>query len=198
MKARDRKGILILGILISIVSLLSAFLGWKLWYFVATFGFWFFFDYFSSKKNKNTAIQLFINDKKAFVNLYLAMLAVGMSVEYLGRFVFGFWHYNYQSLFFEIVLILTYPVMCFTARELYESSKLIVSNKVLSVILAMIIGIILTEIPNLYSGLWIYTVPFGFDIFGINIMVMAGWVILILVPAYVYDKFFNNKILNIK
>ncbi|MEK6945798.1 MAG: hypothetical protein AABW63_03320 [Nanoarchaeota archaeon] len=198
MKARDGKLILILGILISIISLLTAFFGWKPWYFVGTFGFWFFFDYFSSKKNKITAIQLFINNKKSFTNLYMAMLALGMSIEYLGKFVFGFWHYPYQSLLFEIILILLYPFILFATREIYETSKLIIKNKVLSVVLAMIIGIVLMEIPNLYSGLWIYTVPFGFDILGINVIVLIGWVILILAPAYVYDKFFNNKILNIK
>ena len=142
-------------------------------------------------KNKDTAIQLFANNKKGFWNLYLIMLSLGMAIEYLGRFIFAFWYYPTPQ-WMEIFIILLYPLMFFSLREMYETFSLLVKNKVLTVIVSIIVGIIIWEVPNLVSKSWIYTIPFGFEIIGINIFVIIGWVLLIMLPKHFYEIFFKG------
>ena len=57
----------------------------------------------------------------------------------------------------------------------------------------MVAGIIIWEIPNLFSKDWIYTIPYiSFNIIGINIIVIIGWVVLIGFPVYIYNNFFKK------
>ncbi|MBT4376160.1 hypothetical protein HOD29_02190 [archaeon] len=191
MKARDNIFILIIGVVISVASIVLALFKIKLWYFAGVFGLWFLFDYLTSMKKKDTTIQLFIKDKKTFFNLYLVLLAVGMSIEYIGRFLLGWWHYTSPK-YLEIFVIL-YPFMLFSLREMYESTKMFLKNRVFAFIAAMVIGIIIWELPNLISLSWIYAMPFGFEIVGINIIVIIGWALLIGIPLYVYDMLLGKK-----
>lgn len=195
MKARDNIWILIIGIIISIISFGSLFYGWGLWYFPAVIGVWFIFDYFSSKKNKNTAIQLFNNNKKEFFNLYLLMFFLGCAIELLGKFILNFWSYPYQTnLILDLLGLAVYPFILISFREMYESLNLIIKNKIILIISSMLLGIIIWEIPNLLLYSWIYKIPYvNLEIFKINIVVIIGWIILIAFPVWIYNRFFQKE-----
>ena len=202
MTDKRNKSLLILGILISKISFTLAFLKINHWYFPAVIGVWFIFDYIAYNKNKNTTLSFLFNDKKKFFNLYLVMFFLGATIELIGRFLLNLWDYPFiNNLYLEFVLLLFYPFILFSFRELYESIILKLKNKFLAFISAMVAGIIIWEIPNLFSKDWIYTIPYiSFNIIGINIIVIIGWVVLIGFPVYIYNNFFkklNNKYFNI-
>ena len=202
MTDKRNKSLLILGILISIISFTLAFLKINHWYFPAVIGVWFIFDYIAYNKNKNTTLSFLFNDKKKFFNLYLVMFFLGATIELIGRFLLNLWDYPFiNNLYLEFVLLLFYPFILFSFRELYESIILKLKNKFLAFISAMVAGIIIWEIPNLFSKDWIYTIPYiSFNIIGINIIVIIGWVVLIGFPVYIYNNFFkklNKKIDNL-
>jgi len=194
MTDKRNKSLLILGILISIISFTLAFLKINHWYFPAVIGVWFIFDYIAYNKNKNTTLSFLFNDKKKFFNLYLVMFFLGATIELIGRFLLNLWDYPFiNNLYLEFVLLLFYPFILFSFRELYESIILKLKNKFLAFISAMVAGIIIWEIPNLFSKDWIYTIPYiSFNIIGINIIVIIGWVVLIGFPVYIYNNFFKK------
>ena len=88
-------------------------------------------------------------------------------------------------------------LILFSFREMYESLKIIIKNPQVTFLITMLLGIILWEITNLLNYSWIYTIPYiTYEIAKINIVVIAGWSILIGLPVYIYNKYFPNK--NIK
>jgi hypothetical protein len=188
MDAKDNSIILILGLIISIVSISLAFLKINFWYFPAVIGVWLFFDYFSSIKNNNTAIQILRKNKKDFLRLYIFMFMFGCTIEIIGRFILRLWFYpSYTNVIFDLVNLIFYPFILLSFREMYNSIKIICKNWIVTTILSMLLGIIIWEIPNLYSKDWIYTIPFiSFEILHLNIIVIIGWSILILGPLIIY------------
>lgn len=195
MKTRDNIRTLIFGIVISILSLSLAFLKINFWYFPGVIGFWLVFDYFSSRKNKNTALQIFIRNKKEFFKLYFLMFMLGCTIEIFGRAILNLWFYPpYKNIFYDIANLVFYPFILFSFREMFESIKQIFGGKILTFIVSMILGIAIWEIPNLFSRDWVYTIPYiTVEIFKINIVVIIGWSILIAFPIWIYDEFFGEK-----
>lgn len=190
MKAKDSIWVLWIGIIISIISFTLAFLKINFWYLPATIGVWFIFDYISSIKNKNTAIQIFLKNKNKFFDLFLIMFFLGASIELGGRFLLNLWNYPpINSFYMEMIMLLVYPFILFSFREMYESINIFIKKNYVSFIFSMILGIIIWEIPNLFSVDWIYTIPYtNFSIFKINIIIILGWSILIGFPIYIYKK----------
>ncbi|MCD4771562.1 hypothetical protein K8R30_04075 [archaeon] len=178
----------IIGLLIAIPSIAAAFYKINNWYFTATIGIWLIFDTLSSQKNKNTTLQILKKDKIKFFNLYLLMFLLGATIEIVGRFILNLWDYpNINSIPMELAILLFYPFILFSFREMFESIKLRI-NKTYAFVLSMILGIIIWEIPNLFSTDWVYTIPFtSLNILNINIVVILGWSILIGFPIYLYN-----------
>ena len=56
---KDSIWILIIGIVITLISFGSIAYGFGLWYLPGVIGVWLIFDYISSIKNNDTAIQIF-------------------------------------------------------------------------------------------------------------------------------------------
>jgi len=195
MKARDNIFAAIFGVIITVTSLIAAFLEIGLWYFPATIGVWLIFDYFSSMKNKNTTLQILKRSKKKFIFLYLLMLMLGCTIEVTGRFILKLWVYPFQTTaFLELLGVLFYPFILFSFREMYESLSIIIKIRWLTLVSSMILGICLWEIPNLFVYSWVYLIPIvKQEIFKINIVVIIGWVLLISLPVYIYNRLFKTS-----
>ena len=182
------------GIIITIFSAVLFFRESRIWYFFTAAGLWLGFDYIASFNNKNTALQIFLRDKRKFLHLYLIMILFGASLEYFGRYILGLWEYPYVGKIHEIVGAFFYPFLLFQLREMYVAIKHKFKNNFLSLITAVILGIIIWEIPNLFSRDWIYFIPFvNLKIFGINLAVILGWTVLILCPYYIYKIVLDKK-----
>ena len=119
----------------------------------------------------------------------------GFLIELAGIIFLKLWTYkifNYEPTLFSLspiylLGILTYPFILASFRESYKFLEFFLKNKVLTTIVTMFIGIIIWEVPNIFSKNWIYTIPFvGLEIFDINITVIIGWVILIWTPLLIY------------
>jgi hypothetical protein len=195
MKSKISVWFLVLGLVISFLSLVAAFMKVNFWYFPAVIGFWFVFDYFSSIKNKDTALQMLFRDKYEFFKLYFLMFMLGCTIEVIGRFVLKLWIYPpYTHVLFDLINLFFYPFILMSFRESYRSLNLFVKNKSLAFIYAMVLGILIWEIPNIFSVDWIYIIPFiNFEIYHINIVVIIGWVVLIGFPIWIYNEFFGGR-----
>ena len=77
---------------------------------------------------------------------------------------------------------------------MYTLVKSKIKTSLISIIVSVIMGVIIWEIPNLFSMDWIYHIPIvSLEIFNINIIVVLGWALLILVPNYLYKIVLNKK-----
>ena len=197
MKTKSEKRLIVFfatGLIITIFSVILFFRGSHIWHFFAGLGMWFIFDYLASFYNKNTALQVFLRDKKKFINLYLAMVLLGVAIELTGRFILGLWEYPYYNGIHETASVFFYPFILFQLREMYTLVKSKIKTSLISIIVSVIMGVIIWEIPNLFSMDWIYHIPIvSLEIFNINIIVVLGWALLILVPNYLYKIVLNKK-----
>jgi len=185
----------ILGIVLTVISLYLAFTKTNYWYLLGSIGVWFIFDYVASLKDPNTALQIFRRDKLQFFNLYMILFLAGATIEFVGRGIFDLWFYTaLQDPILELVILVFYPFLFFSFREMYTSIKNAVLNPPFALVVSVFFGIVFWELPNLISRDWIYVIPgVDFEILGLNIVVVIGWFILIWLPVYVYDQMCNLK-----
>ena len=182
------------GLIITAISVLLFFQRSSVWYFFGGLGLWFVFDYLASLNTKKTALQTFLRDKKKFLKLYFGMLLFGAAIEFIGRFIFGLWEYPLYNKFHEIASVFFYPFLLFQLREMYILVKSKIKISLISLGISVILGVVIWEIPNLFSNNWIYYIPvIDLEILEINIIVILGWTLLILIPDYVYKIILKEK-----
>jgi len=184
------KNYFVIGLVLAVASLYLAFTGVHYWYFLGGIGVWFVFDYIASIKDRNTALQILRRDKKEFFHLYMIMFFAGATIEFVGRGIFDLWFYTtLQDPLLELANLVVWPFLFFSFREMYVSINNALRIPGLSLIIAVYFGIVFWELPNMVSLDWFYVIPgVDFEVFGLNIVVVAGWFILIWLPVYVYDQ----------
>ncbi len=175
------------GTLVTVLSFSAAFTGIHNWHFPAAIGVWLMFDYLSSLMNNKTTLGICLKDKRAFLKIYLAMFLLGAAIEGVGRFALHWWTYPYiDSVMHEIVLLLFYPFILMSFREMYMLFSSIIHKRT-AFLLSIAAGIVIWEIPNMFSMDWIYTVPYlHIEIFNLHILIILGWAALIGLPVYIY------------
>lgn len=196
---KKRLVIWILAFILIIFSTVLYFKENNYWYNYLVLGMLLLFDNLSHlRKNKTTLDLLFDKQYKKFLNLFLALFVLGLLMELIGHFWLNLWHYSYinpprEHILSNIIGFLMYPLTLMSFREIFNFVCSFAKNNIASVIVSMLFGIIILEIPNSYSKDWIYTIPYiSLEIFGVNILVLIfGWLILIISPLLVY------KLLNI-
>jgi len=203
MKSRNKHKVsVVLGLLIILWAIVWYFRENKFWYFVAPFGAFLLFDYLSHLRGNKTTLDILFEKKYSnFIKLYLILFVFGIFIEVVGSYTLGLWSYklsNYNSQF-SYCLELTiknprlflgwvgYPIILMHFKEIYSFIGSFFRSKPITVIISMILGILIWEIPNNRTLDWIYKIPFvNFEVLGINIIVIVGWGILILVPLWIY------------
>jgi len=175
---------IIIAISILLFALKSAY-----WYYPAVYGVWLFFDNLSFLRGNKTTLDLLIEKKyKKFIVLYLSLFVFGFSIEFFGRMILNLWTYPLvDPIILNTIGLIGYPFILMSYRETYVFLNSFLKNSLFSVLLSMLFGITIWEVPNVFSNNWIYKIPYvTFEIFHINIVVIVGWVILILGPIYIY------------
>lgn len=188
--------VLVFGLIITVVSFSLIIFQQGLWYFPAVFGVWLVFDYFASKVTSLTAWQFLLHNKKEFVKLYFLMLMLGCTTEFVGRFLFKFWDYPFQTtLSSNVFEFLHYPFFLMPCRDIYVSLSLILRNKILRFVITSMLGVLIWEVPNLAIYSWVYQIPLvHLEIAKINIMVLVFWMILVGFTLFCYKEFVEKNI----
>jgi hypothetical protein len=180
---------LVVGLVVSVVSIGSAFFKVHNWYLPAVIGVWLIFDYFACQGNSRTTFQLLKKNPLQFLQIYVLLFFLACSIELVGRFILKWWTYpNIHGSFHEIVLLVFYPFILFSFREMYNVMHKVAKSKLGAFLLSMAMGITIWEIPNMYSRDWTYTIPyFNWSIFQLPLIIIVGWAALIGLPLYVYS-----------
>jgi len=183
----------IFGIIILLISIYMYIKNNTQWHYPAVVGIWLFFDFLAFKVNKNSSLNLIFSHKiKKFFLWFSILFGLGFFIEVIGRIFLNLWYYTN---FLDTTLIgyLFYPFILMSFKETYCFLKKFSRNKFILTFFSMVIGIIIWEIPNLFSKDWIYTIPYiNFNLLGINIIVILGWIFLIIPPVYIYNKFIEK------
>lgn len=161
------------------------------WYHPFILGVWLLFDNLAYLRGKKTTLDLLIKKQyKKFILLFATLAIFGSFIELIGNFLLNLWKYPYLNFYFLIITIpIFYPFILMSFREMYNFVSSFMNNKTIVAILSMFLGIIIWEIPDLYSQDWVYNIPYiSLEIFGLNIVVIIGWSILILCPLFIYHK----------
>ncbi len=147
-------------------------------------------------------------DKKylQFGKYYLALAVLSIGIELIGSLWLKLWSYkiaDYQPTIDAILAAhyadpvsalgwLMYPIILMHFKSLYDWAYSFIPHLALATLLAMVLGILFWEIPNVYSQDWIYTIPYiQTAVFGVNVVVIIGWVLLIQPPVLIY-KYLNK------
>jgi hypothetical protein len=194
-KTNKRAAFWILGAVITLVSACLYFIKNPYWYYLGVIGIWILFDNLASSYNNKTTLDLLISKNyKKLSLIYILLFMLGLLIEVVGRIILGLWSYPLVSQLVANTLgIILYPFILMSFRETYQFVKSNLNNKTISGLVSMLIGIIVWEVPNLFSSDWVYNIPFvTFSLFKINIVVIVGWAILIVLPVCVYNLLDKN------
>lgn len=176
----------ILGLLLALYGLFSAiFFANIFWYSYFVIGGTFFLAYINFRCRKPSILE---QQKIYLAKTYILYLLITFLIEAVGRFWLHFWEYPSFTLFDQIihVFLIGYPFAFFFISESLTLIKKKVSSLTLTIVIATLANAFLHEIPNIFAWEWKYTIPLvTFEIFGINVVVLLGWVILIAVPLSV-------------
>jgi len=206
-KDMNRKIFYCLTPLLFMVSGLLYYYHSKIWYNFLVFGAWFLFDNLASLRKQKTTLDIIIKKKyKLFLEVYLVLLGFGILIELLGSILLGLWSYPklwsiepfWFMLLINIVGYLCYPFILISFIEEYRFFKTIV-KRWWAVILSVVVGILIWEIPNVFSRDWIYNIPyFKSELFGVNLIVILGWLILVIFPVLLDHFVLRHKISEVK
>ena len=139
-------------------------------------------------KGEKTLLWLLENDKKRLVRIYLLYTLAAVAIELVGRFGFHLWHYNLHGSLVQFinVFLITYQFAFFLIYELFILLRKYIATIPFLFAVLVVINAFVHEIPNTFAHEWVYTIPgISYEIFGINIVVIAGWSILVAVPFLV-------------
>jgi len=152
-----RKIIFIFALIISIASISSAFFKIHNWYYPATISVWLVFDYLTYRMKNKTTLDLLINaNYQKFIILFLSLAILGALIEIIGNLLLNFWTYpflNPTAIIFTLPLF--YPFILMSFIEMFVFINSLLKSHVFSLLASMFVGIIIWEIPNLYSQDWI-------------------------------------------
>ncbi len=200
-----RKLILLVGVLILIISGVLYFYKNVVWYNFAVFGWWLLFDCLSHWQGNRTTLDLILKKKyEDFFKLYGLLLLISIVMEVVASLIFGLWSYpklwSIKPLGLLILVnlwgYLSYPIIFISFMEMYAFLYTLLRRKWLAVISFLSLGIMIWEVPNVFSKDWIYKIPYiSLNLFGLNVVVIFGWVLLLFIPVYTYHYFhWNSKI----
>jgi hypothetical protein len=189
-----RKPAFIISLILLAATVVLYIMGNRWWYYPLVVGGWLFFDHLSHLRGNKTTLDLLIDKNYSkFILLYVVFAIAALIMESLCMVYFKLWNYSYFDSLLLIYLMIPpfYPPTFMFFKEMYCFVRSVLRknliHNIIAVIAAMILGIIIVEIPNIYSKDWIYNIPIiEFEIFHMNIVVIIGWVILILGPYYIY------------
>jgi len=179
---------LIIGLILIKLAIAQYATGCFYWYNFGLLGAWLLFEYLSHIRGNKTTLDLLFNNYKKFIILFIALALFGSVIELVGNAGLHLWSYSHLTPMQLCFLVpIFYPFILMSFMEMFKFIRSLIKNFPIAVISAMILGIIIWEIPNIYSQDWIYKIPhINLEIFHINIVVIIGWVILILGPYYIY------------
>ena len=166
------------------------------WYYPAVIGVWLFFDNLSQLRGQKTTLDFLLKSKpRRGLSLYFSLFLLGFFIEIIGRIFLNLWQYpRLPSFVVNTITFLFYPFILMSFRETYIFTQSFFKHPLPSVIVSMLFGILIWEIPNVYSQDWVYTIPsVTLEIFHINIIIIFGWVFLILGSLWVYQFTHLNK-----
>ena len=173
----------IIGLILAVYGVVSAILYSNvIWYSYFVIGGTFFLAWINQFLKNDS---LFDKNKVYLLKTYGIYIIFTIIIEIIGRFILNFWQYPSFNLVNQVihVFLIGYPFALFF---IHESFKLIikkVSSMPVAIILATIINAFVHEYPNLFSQEWVYTIPYiTFEILQINIVVIAGWMVLVAIP----------------
>lgn len=186
---------LIASILVLISVVLYVFKS-PVWYNFFVIPIWLIFDNLAHLQKRKTTLDLLINKNyNKFAILYLVYLFAGIAIELVGSLILKLWYYPklwslepfWVFVTLNVIGYLFYPFILMSFREMYNFFNSLIKSNILDVILFIIVGVIIWEIPNVFSRDWIYTVPFiQLDILGVNVVVILGWIFLIVIPVFIH------------
>ncbi len=197
-----RKQIFLAAILILMGSGFLYFYKNIVWYNFAVWGWWLFFDCLSHWQGNKTTLDLIFKKKYySFFRLYGLLLLISIVMEVVASLIFGLWSYpklwRIEPLWLLILVnfwgYLSYPIIFMSLMEMYAFLYTLIRRKWIAVISFLIVGIVIWEVPNIFSQDWIYYISFvDYNLGGLNVVVILGWVILLFIPVYVYHYFHWN------
>jgi len=169
----------VLGFFLLIYGMVSAiFYSNYIWYCFFVVGGTFFLGYLNYRIKNKSIFDLISNNSKRFFKLWVAYIVFAIIIELVGRFLLNLWQYHSFNFIFEVVI--GYSFAFFMLYETFLLIKSGIKNNILVVVLTTLIGAFWHEVPNTFVGEWTYTIPYvKLEILNVNIVVIAGWIILV-------------------
>ncbi|OGK37750.1 hypothetical protein A3B02_00495 [Candidatus Roizmanbacteria bacterium RIFCSPLOWO2_01_FULL_42_14] len=182
------------GFILTLFGLYSVFfLFYDKWYTSFVIGGTLFLGYINHKLRHGSFFEKLIQQPKTLLLTYGLYVISALLIDAVGKQLFRLWHYpslNPSEQIFHVYL-LGYPFAFFMVYESWILIKHSVTYMPLAFIITFLVNAFVHEIPNTYAGEWIYTIPFiTSEIFGVNIVVILGWSLLLKIPFTINKQLF--------
>ncbi len=165
------------------------------WFYLGVVAAWLFFGALASFFDQESTLDLLRHKGLLFGRYYFILASFGFLIEMVGSWVLGWWHYaylNFVVVFFSMPVF--YPFILMSFRDSYVIMKYLVARSWRAVLLSMLLGILMWEVPNLFSGDWVYAPPFSsIALFGLPLVVLVGWALLIVGPVFLYEQVLKTR-----
>ena len=189
--------IFMLGILLVSYALYSAFLKASIvLYSYFVIGGTMFFGYINYESGSKSLFYRMEKDRNHFLKTYFLYLLLTIITELIAKHLLGLWIYPSFGLMDIIinVYLIGYPFCMFMTYELIVLLRRLVSREFFVILIATIASALMAELPNTHAWEWIYLMPFvTLEIFRINILVFATWLILMPFVIYINEKMLGEK-----
>jgi hypothetical protein len=178
-----------IGLLLIVISLIGAFFfSFLTWYIYYVIGGTLFLSSFN-KSSSTSFLNELIHNRKRLAFTYGSFLLAAISIDAIGKFFLGWWHYNEALGVRDQLLhvyLLGYPFCLFMVYETWLLIKRQIKPFWFAFITTTLVSAFIHEYPNTFVYEWRYTIPgFSFEIFNIHIVVIIGWSILVAIPLVV-------------
>lgn len=193
----------LLTLVLLLISIILYYYQSIVWYNFLLLGSWLLFDNLAHWKKQKTTLDLITQKKyRLFLEVYSILLIFGILLEIVGSLWLGLWSYpklwalepSWLLISISLWGYLSYPFILISFIEMFRFFRTI-GNKYLAIIISMATGILIWEIPNVYSQDWVYQINFfSYELFGVNLVVMVGWIILITIPLILDHFILKHKV----
>lgn len=145
-------------------------------------------SYLNYRLGRASLLDEICERRTGFLKTYALYLLAGILIEALGRFLLHLWVYPAFDLGDEIVhvFLIGYPASFFFISETLVLIGPALPSRGLTLLIATLLNAFVQEYPNTFAWEWRYNIPYvSLEILRINVVVIAGWAILIVIPLIV-------------
>jgi hypothetical protein len=130
------------------------------------------------------------------LRFYLLTLAITAVIEVVGQLWLGLWSYPRLTLPEQVlhVWLIGEPVTFFAASQTWILARSLTRSLPLAFVLTAVVNAFGQELPDVVAQETVYHMPVTATLFGVNALVLVGWLGLVAFAAWLTDRLNHDMV----